>query len=71
MRLGVRALRDTLLFRDDALAILFEYIFIVTGIVVVAELSNENAVKQMLIPVLDHALKFMAAVRLWRLGLSM
>lgn len=71
MRLGVRALRDTLLFRDDALAILFEYIFIVTEIVVVAELSNENAVKQMLIPVLDHALKFMAAVRLWRLGLSM
>ena len=67
MRLGVRALRDTLLFRDDALAILFEYIFIVTGIVVVAELSNENAVKRAFVAVLDHALEFGAMVCLCRL----
>lgn len=68
---AVRSLRDTFFGRDNAHAVLFEYVFIVCRIVAVAskavELPDDNAVEHTLIAIFNHLLKVGAVVRLGRL----
>ena len=68
---AVRPLRDTFFGGDDAHTVLFEYVFIVGGIVAVAgkavELPYENAVERAFVAIFNHALEFGAMVCLCRL----